>query len=338
MLEIDGTHGEGGGQILRSSLALSLLTGTAFRITEIRGRRSRPGLLAQHLTAVRAAAEIGEARVEGAEKGSTELTFEPGAVGPGSYRFDVGTAGSATLVLQTVLPALLVGDGSFDLEVSGGTHNPSAPPWPFLEHAFLPLLGRMGARVEAELVRPGFFPAGGGRSAVRVDGVDSLSPLHLDARGKLRSRRATAVVAHLPRAIARRELAVVGRELGFADDELVVEEADDSRGPGNALFLRFDFDHVTEVVAAFGGRGKPAEQVAAEAVAEGRSYLASDAPVGEHLADQLLLPLALAGGGSFVTVPPSLHTRTNAEVITWFLDRAIIFDDLGDGRWRVTVG
>lgn len=336
MLEIDGTHGEGGGQILRSSLALSLLTGTGFRIGRIRGRRSRPGLLAQHLTAVRAAATIGDARVEGDALGSSELSFLPGKVRPGSFAFDVGTAGSATLVLQTVLPALLVGDGTFELDVCGGTHNPSAPPYPFLEHAFLPLVRHMRARVEAELVRPGFFPAGGGQVRVRVTGVESLSPLHLEERGELRQRRATAVVAHLPRAVARRELAVVERELGFAGDELVVAEADDSRGPGNALWLRVDFEHLTEVVAAFGARGKPAERVAAEAVAEARSYLASDAAVGEHLADQLLLPLALAGG-SFVTGPPSLHTRTNAEVIGWFLPVDIAFDDLGDGRWRLAI-
>ena len=338
MLTIDGTHGEGGGQILRSSLALSLVTGTPFRIERIRGRRSRPGLLAQHLTAVRAAAEIGRAETVGAEKGSSVLTFRSGAVRPGRYRFDVGTAGSATLVLQAVLPALLVGEGSFELELAGGTHNPPAPPFPFLAEAFLPLLARMGARVEARLLRPGFYPAGGGEMRVRVEAVPRLEPLELGERGALRERRATAVVAHLPEHVAERELAEVARRLDWQPEELVVEHAPASRGPGNALFLRMTFEGVTEVVSAFGDRGKPAEHVGAEAVAEAERFLGADVPVGEHLADQLLVPLALAGGGWFRTIRPTLHTETNAWVIGRFLEAGIGMVEERDGVWRVTVG
>lgn len=345
MLEIDGTLGEGGGQILRTSLALSLVTGEPFRIVRIRGGRRRPGLLAQHLTAVRAAAEIGSARVEGAAKGSSELVFRPGTVRPGRYRFDTGTAGSATLVFQAVLPALLSprvpAGGVFELELAGGTHNPHAPPFPFLEETFLPLLRRMGARVEAELLRPGFFPAGGGEIRVRLEGVGELRPLELLERGPLRERRATAVVSRLPRHVAERELAEVAQRLGWSSDELAVEEARGSRGPGNALLLRLAFDEVTEVVTAFGERGKPAERVAAEAAAEAQEYLAAGVPVGRHLADQLLLPLALAGegaGGSvFHTLPPTLHTETNARVIERFLGPAVEMAEEREGRWRIGV-
>lgn len=337
MLEIDGTMGEGGGQILRTSLALSLITGEPFRIVRIRGGRRRPGLLAQHLTAVRAAAEIGSARVEGAAKGSSELVFRPGAVRPGSYRFDTGTAGSATLVLQAVLPALLTAGGAFELELVGGTHNPHAPPFPFLQETFLPFLRRMGARVEAELVRSGFYPAGGGELRVRVEGAGELRPVELLERGALRERRATAVVARLPRHVAERELAEVARRLGWTDEELAVEEAEESRGPGNALFLRLAFDEVTEVISAFGERGKPAERVAAEAVAEAEEYLAAGVPVGRHLADQLLLPLAIAGGGTFRTLPPTLHTETNAEVIGRFLGPCVNLAGESEARWRITV-
>ena len=170
MLTIDGSAGEGGGQILRSTLALSLCTGTPVRITGIRAKRDRPGLMRQHLTALRAAAEVGRAEVSGAELGSREVAFHPRGAAPGEYAFNVGSAGSATLVLQTVLPALLSASAPSDLLLEGGTHNPLAPPFEFLDRAFLPLIARMGPRVSATLEARGFYPAGGGR--IRVVAVD----------------------------------------------------------------------------------------------------------------------------------------------------------------------
>src|SRR5262245_57066518 len=173
ILTIDGSHGEGGGQILRSSLALSMVTGTPFRIENIRAKRKKPGLMRQHLTAVNAARQVSSAGVDGAAIGSTELVFHPGTVRPGDYQFAVGTAGSTTLVLQTVLPALLCAGGSSRLSFEGGTHNPFAPPFDFLERAFLPLMNRMGPKVAATLERPGFYPAGGGRFTVTIEASKS---------------------------------------------------------------------------------------------------------------------------------------------------------------------
>lgn len=322
MLHLDGSMGEGGGQILRSALGLSLVTGTPFRIDNIRKKRKKPGLLRQHRTAVLAATRVGCATSEGDELGSRSLTFVPGGIAPGEYHFDIGSAGSTSLVLQAILPALLLAPGPTCVVIEGGTHNPWAPPFEFLAHAFLPLLHRMGADVTIELARPGFHPGGGGKIVVTVqpmaDGAQ-LQPLHLTERGKLRRRMATAKVANLPTHIADRELDEVRRKLELRPDEIVVKEMPDARGPGNALTIRYEFEHVTEVFTAFGESGKPAEAVARGAVRETRRYLKTDAPVGVHLADQLLIPMAMAGEGSFRTMPLTEHTRTNIEVVEQFL-------------------
>ncbi len=207
MLRIDGSFGEGGGQILRTSLSLSMVTGRPFRIENIRARRERGGLLRQHLTAVRAAVEICDGQVEGASLGSTALTFKPGRVKSGDYHFAIGTAGSGTLVLQTVLPALMTADGRSRIVIEGGTHNQSAPPFHFLERAFLPLVRRMGPKVTVQLERYGFYPAGGGRFLAEIQPSGVLQPFDLAERGEIVSRGVTAIVANLPRHIALREAA-----------------------------------------------------------------------------------------------------------------------------------
>ena len=218
---IDGSTGEGGGQILRTSLALSAVTRQPIRIEKIRAGRQKPGLLRQHLTAVNAVAEITGARVEGAEIGSTELTFKPGAIVAGEYHFAVGTAGSATLVFQTVLPPLLLAGGESRLVLEGGTHNPHAPPFDFLERCFLPLLRRMGAQVEATLVRPGFYPAGGGRFEAVITPMAKLQPFELLERGTAGVRRAKVLLANLPSSIAEREMALLRTRLSWAEDAFV---------------------------------------------------------------------------------------------------------------------
>jgi RNA 3'-terminal phosphate cyclase (ATP) len=334
MLTIDGSQGEGGGQVLRTSLALSMVTGTPFRIDHIRARRPRPGLQRQHLTCVEAAAEVSRARTTGAALGSRHLTFEPGNLAAGEYNFKVGTAGSAILVLQTVLPPLLLADGPSRVTISGGTHNIAAPPFDFLQASFLPLVGRMGPRVTATLVRHGFYPAGGGKLTVEIEPVRRMTPLDLLDRGPIARQSATALIARLPRHVAERELGVVGESLGWTDDRLHIREISDSKGPGNALLIEIAAEHVTEVFTAFGERGRPAERVAAAAVEEAQAYLAADAPVGPHLADQLLLPMALARGGSIRALPLTLHSRTNMDVIGRFLDvRFEVEED--DGRGTV---
>jgi RNA 3'-terminal phosphate cyclase (ATP) len=320
MITIDGSQGEGGGQVLRTSLALSLVTGRPFRIDRIRAGRKNPGLLRQHLTAVNAAAAVAHAKVAGATLRSTELTFEPGEVRPGDSHFAVGTAGSATLVLQTVLPALLCAAGPSTLRLEGGTHNPWAPPFDFLLNSFLPLVNRMGPTVEATLVRPGFYPAGGGEFHVSITPAAKLAPIQLLERGATRRVKATARVARLPRHIAERELRVIGNGLALADDDLIVEEIPDSRGPGNVVTIEVECENVTEVCTGFGERGVPAERVAERVLQEARRYLSAGAPVGEYLADQLLIPLALAGSGAFRTPALSPHAETNIAVIQAFLD------------------
>jgi RNA 3'-terminal phosphate cyclase (ATP) len=316
-LRIDGSQGEGGGQILRTSLSLSMTTGRPFVIASIRARRRKPGLMRQHLAAVHAARDVCGAQVEGADLGSASLRFAPGPVRPGSYRFTIGTAGSACLVLQTVLPALLAASAPSHLVFEGGTHNPMAPPFDFLERVFLPTLQRMGPRLTARLERHGFFPAGGGRFVVDVEPCRVLAPLRLVHAGEIRVRSARSLISKLPAHVARRELAVVRERLGWSEEECRIEHVE-ALGPGNVLLLEVQREPVAELVAGFGERGLPAEQVAEGAIRELRAYLDAAVPVGRHLADQLLLPMALAGGGAFRTLPLSAHARTNIAVIEAF--------------------
>lgn len=338
MIIIDGSQGEGGGQILRSALALSLVTGKPFRIENIRARRKKPGIMRQHLTAVNAAVEVGSAHVSGNAIGSPELTFTPTALRSGDYHFAVGTAGSCTLVLQTVLPALILADGPSEILLEGGTHNPAAPPFDFLVGAFLPLLNRMGPSVKASLERPGFYPAGGGRMRVTVTPVRKLVPLQLLQRGRVVTQTARATVARLPYSIAEREISVVRKKLAWADDCLSVKETPDSSGPGNVLVLAVASEHVTEIFTGFGERGVSAETVAGRTVKEVLEYLDSGVPVGRHLADQLLLPLALAGGGAFCTLSPTAHTATNIEVLRLFLDVDVKVEQQDEQVWKISVG
>jgi RNA 3'-terminal phosphate cyclase (ATP) len=335
LVTIDGSVGEGGGQIIRSALALSLVTGRPFRIERIRARRKKPGLLRQHLTAVHAAATVGGARVSGAELGSSSIGFEPAEVKGGDYRWNIGTAGSTTLVLQSVLPALLCAREPSRLTIEGGTHNPQAPPFEFLSKAFLPLLRRMGASVELTLEAHGFYPAGGGRFSATIQ-PSALRPVAL-LDGGAQHVRARALVASLPQNIAERELAVVRERLGIDRAACRIETVE-SAGPGNVLIIEIDSGSAIDIVAGFGARGVSAETVAAGACDEVQAQLAAGVPVGVHLADQLLLPMALAGGGAFRTLEPTMHTRTNADVIRYFMDVPIGFDREHDGVYRVRVG
>jgi len=338
LLNIDGSQGEGGGQIVRSSLSLSLLTGKPFRIVNIRAGRERPGLMRQHLTAVRAAEAVSGGEASGATAGSAELTFRPGETKPGEYRFDMGTAGSTTLVLQTVLPALMLAKGPSSLTLEGGTHNPFSPPFDFLAKAFLPIVNRMGPRIEAILERPGFYPAGGGRMRVAIEPAEKLERLGLLDRGEILARRARAIVAVLPRSIAQREVAAVSKRPGWGSASFQIEEVRDAPGPGNVVILEVESEHLTEVFTGFGEKGVPAETVAGGAADEAAEYLRVGVPVGMHLADQLLLPMALAGGGSFRTLAPTRHTETQAEVLHRFLGVDVRKNVMGDGRWEFQIG
>lgn len=341
VLLIDGSQGEGGGQVLRTSLALSVITGRTFRITGIRARRSRPGLMRQHLACVHAAAAISRASVSGAELKSQELAFAPERAGAyaGEYEFVIGSAGSTSLLLQTVLLPLLLAQGSSNVMLEGGTHNPMAPTFDYLDQVFVPLLRRMGAQLEMELERPGFVPAGGGRVRVAIAGGKPLGELHLEERGATLETSATAVAAGgLSGDIARRELKKVSERFTIAESALQRRTWTNSAGPGNFVRIDIRSEHVAEQFTGIGQIGKRAEQVAGEAAQEAREYLAVGAPVGPHLADQLLLPMALGAGGSFVTGKPTLHTQTNIAVIGKFLDVRIKDTPLEDGaRHRIEV-
>jgi RNA 3'-terminal phosphate cyclase (ATP) len=344
ILTIDGSQGEGGGQVLRSSLAMSLVTGRAFVIENIRAGRKKPGLMRQHLTAVGAATEVSHAEVTGAAIGSARLEFRPGKVAPGNYTFSVGTAGSTTLVLQTVLPALLLADGESSLTLEGGTHNPFAPPLDFLTKTYLPLISRMGPKVKvASSVRPGFYPAGGGRFTVGIQPARQLGRLELMERGEIRAKRVTALVANLPQHIGERECRVIAEKTGWNAGGFMVEMVSNSRGPGNVVLIELESEHLTEVFTGFGQIGVRAETVAIRALDEAREYLAAGVPVGKHLADQLLLPLGIAahfgsGGGMFRTMALSLHATTHIEILHRFLELDAKVEQAGRDDFVVRIG
>ena len=325
MIEIDGSVGEGGGQILRTSLALSMCTGRPFTLAHIRARRSKPGLMRQHLTCVNAAVAVSNAQVQGAELGSTTLVFEPGAVTPGDRAFSVGTAGSCTLVLQTVWPALMLADAPSRLTLSGGTHNPMAPPFHFLERSFAPLLRRLGADSTLALRRLGFYPAGGGEIEATVfPAGDALCPFDLLERGAFVESYAECLAPALPASVARRELDALARALGWSPAQLRTPVVRQNEGPGNALMATLVHEHVTELFTQFGEKGISSEAVANAVVRELRTYEGSTGVLGAHLADQWALPLALAvwlrgSPAAYTCAELTDHATTNFAVIERFL-------------------
>lgn len=329
ILQISGESG--GGQLLRSSLSLSLITGQPFRMTNIRGLRPKPGLMRQHLTCVKAAAEISDAAVDGVELGSTELVFRPGKICGGDYSFAIGSGGGTTLVLQTLLPALLHAEKASTLRIEGGTHNPMAPPFEFVEQCYLPVIASMGAQAALTLERPGFMQAGGGVLTAAITPIKKWKKLKLTERGEAVEFFGRVLHAHLHREIAEREIATATELLQWPADYVQLRYANDSSGPGNVLMLGARYANVCEISSGVAQMGKTAESVATGTAKGLRSYLASTAPVGVHLADQLLLPMALAGGGVFHTLAITNHTRTNIALIEQFLPVRFTVEELVAG-------
>jgi RNA 3'-terminal phosphate cyclase (ATP) len=338
---IDGAQGEGGGQILRSALSLSICTGQPFHIKNIRAGRAKPGLMRQHLTCVEAATAIANAKVVGATIGSTDLQFAPDThqsdLSGGTYNFAIGSAGSVMLVLQTILPPLLMAKGLSEITLCGGTHNGMAPPFEFLTRAFLPLLKTMGADVTLKLDRHGFYPAGGGGITAYITPCASWKPLHLMARGPVLKRFAEAIIASVPVDVAKRELAIVGEALDLAEADLKIRGLHRGEGPGNALLLTLEFAHCTGVFMRLGEKGLAAEAVAKKLLRESDEYVQSEGAVSAYLADQLLLPLALGAGGEFTTVAISDHFKTNVGVIQQFLDVTVSVNKVNERSYHVTV-
>ena len=317
-IDIDGSRGEGGGQILRTALALAIVTGRKLRMKKIRAGRKNPGLQRQHLACVEAAAKLCGAKVSGAELQSQSLDFAPGNERASELAIDIGSAGSTTLVVQTILIPALLGDRPVRALITGGTHNPFAPPYDFLDHVFLPHLRAMGADVSLELARYGTMPEGGGQLVLETR-PSKLKPIEILEAGAITARRATAIVAKLPRHIAERELAVAQERLKEPRCE-AIELAD--VGPHNCFMVEVELaSGARELCTSHGRKGYPAEDVADDALDELEDFLECGVPVGEHLADQLLLPMAVAGGGKFRTLAPLTdHAHTNAGVIREFLD------------------
>jgi RNA 3'-terminal phosphate cyclase (ATP) len=331
MLEIDGSYGEGGGQVLRTSLALSAITGRPLRLTEIRANRHKPGLRPQHLACVRAAAKICAARVHGARLKSREVRFAPQSPpAAGTYTFDVaqaakgGSAGSASLILQTVLLPLALAEGTSHLTVRGGTHVAWSPPFDYIKRVYLPTVARMGVQAKVTIRKWGWYPIGGGEIQATIEGLGSataLSGLDLRQRGELLRVRGISASSNLPKHIRVRQEQAALQALRSQGVNVRVDTTNaPAKGKGTVVFLWAESTHVPAGFTSLGELGKPAEQVAAEAADELVVYLQGEAALDQHLADQLLLPMALAGAASHLTTQQvTLHLLTNAWVINQFL-------------------
>jgi RNA 3'-terminal phosphate cyclase (ATP) len=321
MIEIDGSQGEGGGQVLRTSLALSILTRKPAHIYNIRAGRKKPGLQAQHLKSVEAAAAISSAAVEGAAMNSRELVFRPGGIDPGRYHFEIGTAGSTALVLHTIyLPLSLAGETSH-LIITGGTHVPHSPCYHYLEGQWLPTMRQIGLDIDLSMEQAGFYPRGGGRILARIRPVWNLAPLAVPGRGLLQRLTGFSAVANLDLDIAKRQKHQALRRLEpqFRETKIRTLELP-SPGKGTFLSLLAEFERSQCFYFALGELGKRAERVADEAVDALEAFLATDGAVDQYLADQLLLPLAFARGESrFRTSQVTLHLLTNAQIVRLFL-------------------
>jgi len=320
IVSIDGSAGEGGGQILRTSLTLSCITGKGLHIENIRAARRNPGLAKQHLSCVHAASQICNGRCTGAAIGSMTLDFQPGSVRGGDYYFDIGSAGSATLVIQTILPALFLADKPSTITVTGGTHNPLAPPFDFLCETFLPAIAMAGFRGSCRLIKHGFYPAGGGKITFDVQPWEKQADRIIDLcrTGERFEIHARIYIAGLPEHIAQRQEKLL-LQSGLNIQRVERIEVADSDGPGNCVMLRLSGDGRATVFTAFGMKGKPSQQVIREAVNMAKDFLASGAAVDKFLADQLLIYMALSKGGCFTTNQLSSHLLTNMEVIKKFL-------------------
>jgi len=321
-VDIDGSRGEGGGQILRTSLALAIVTNRKLRMKRIRTGRTRPGLQPQHLACVKAAARLcnGKASAPGGgelEVGMQELELVPGAGMQAEIEIDIGTAGSTTLLLQTILVPALASGQALRCVVTGGTHNPMAPPFEFLDRVFAPHLRAMGGNLTFTLEQHGFLPRGGGKIVLEIT-PSKLAPIEVMTAGPIVARRATAIVAGIPRHVAERELAMAEERL----DKPVCEIREFAKlGPHNLFMAEVELaSGVRELCTAHGRKGYPAEDVADDALDMLEDFLEAGVPVGAHLADQLMLPLAVAGGGRFRCADLSLHATTNIETIQAFLD------------------
>ncbi|MCX8116319.1 MAG: RNA 3'-terminal phosphate cyclase [Desulfobacterota bacterium] len=339
MVEIDGAYGEGGGQILRTALACSAILNRPVTVFRIRAGRKNPGLQAQHLKGIEALAEITRGKTEGVKIGSDRIVFIPGEITPGHYQFDIGTAGSVTLLLQSLLLPLCLCQGDSFLKLRGGTHVAWSPPFHYLTEILFPLLRKMGIGVDARIERWGWYPKGGGEVDVKVHPASSLTPLSLTDRGSLRRIYGLSASSHLPAHVAERQrgraLARLAEELGFKA-EIEVRSDVPSPGQGSFLFLVCEFEGIKAGFSGLGRKGKRAEEVADEAVGELKDYLGSEGTADPHLADQIVPFMAFCSERStLITTRVTDHLRTNLWVLEQFLDLSVSITEVGGGGGKI---
>lgn len=343
VLSIDGSYGEGGGQILRTSLALSCVLGRAIEVDNIRKARRKPGLQPQHLTAVKAAAAICNASVEGAGLSSTSLLFSPGRVTGGGYSFDVaekkGSAGSASLVLQTIVLPLCFAERPSTVTISGGTHTPWSPSFHYLRQVFLAALSRAGASVDLSLEKWGWYPIGGGRVSARIDPIRDLSLNSIIGRGKLKGVSGISAVSNLPHDIAVRQRSRALNALWKRGMDAAIEIVSaPSPGKGTFVFLLAEFDNITAGFDALGAPGKRAEDVADEACCALFEYLDTAGALDPHLADQIVPYCALSKSASeFTTSRVTRHLLTNIWVVQRFTAAGISVEGKEGEQGRISV-
>lgn len=333
LVKIDGSLGEGGGQVLRTALSLSIITNTPIHLYNIRAGRKKTGLMRQHLVCVESSARLANAHVEGAGLGSQEIIFRPQQAQAGYYEFNIGSAGSTFLVLQTLLPILMLQDSPSTLIISGGTHNPLAPTAEFIERSFFPMLAHLGIDVQLQLKQAGFAPVGGGQIEVRIQPWQQRQALNLVERGEIVAMNAYAGCLNLDDKIAMRELDVLQQKLALNESRLYHLNG---ISQGNHVFVEVKTQQHSQVFTALGEFKKSAELIARQLANRVADYVQSGAVADEYLTDQLLLPLALGKGGTFTAQMISEHTRTQAEMIQRFLDVKIEFVPLNK-IWQVHV-
>ena len=320
-IEIDGSQGEGGGQIFRTSIPLSMLTKQSTRIFNIRGRRSSPGLKYQHLTALEAACQISDAQITGDSLGSQEVIFTPGNIKPGNYQFNIPTAGSAGLVLQTVFVPLSFASDSSQIKISGGTHVPWSPQYHYLEYHWIPSLKNIGYAGTIKLNSCGYFPVGGGELVCKIIPSDGITPVNILERGKLNQIRGISGVSNLPLEIAKRQRQRLVSKLGsnYPLNDIRTNSFP-AKGKGTFIVLLLEYENTSACISSLGQKGKRAEDVADEVVAQVEEFHKSCGCMDKYIADQLLIPLCFSTGvSSFNTSQVTHHLLTNAKVIQEFL-------------------